>query len=66
MLFYNQNIFNINTFKKNHKKALLIYSYSKRSYGENITAFLKNLGTERNDLLNVMISQELPKIKIKN
>jgi hypothetical protein len=27
--------------------------------------FLKNLGTERTDLLNVMISKELPKIKIK-
>ena len=50
---------------ENHKKALLIYSYSKRSYGENITAFLKNLGAERTDLLNVMISKELPKIKIK-
>jgi hypothetical protein len=49
---------------ENHKKALLIYSYSKRSYGENITAFLKKLGTERADLLNVMISKELPNIKL--
>ncbi|MBW4362826.1 hypothetical protein [Flavobacterium taihuense] len=49
---------------ENHKKALLIYSYSKRSYGENITPFLKKLGTERTDLLNVMIAKELPNIKL--
>lgn len=50
---------------ENHNKALLVYSYSKRGYGENITSFLKNLRTERTDLLNIMISKELPKIKIK-
>ncbi len=49
---------------ENHKKALLIYSYSKRSYGENITPFLKKLATERTDLLKVMISKELPNIKL--
>lgn len=48
---------------ENHKKALLIYSYSKRSYGENITKFLKNLGNDREDLLNKMISKEMPEIK---
>jgi hypothetical protein len=50
---------------ENNKKALLVYSYSKRSYGGNIRSFLKNLKTQRNDLLNEMIATELPKIKLK-
>jgi len=50
---------------KNNKKALLIYAYSKRSYDDKITSFLKNLKNDRTDLLNVMTSQELPKITIK-
>jgi len=50
---------------ENHKKALLIYSYSKRSYDENIIKFLNGLSSERESLLNVMISAEMPKISIK-
>ena len=50
---------------ENHKKALLIYSYSKRSYDENIIKFLNGLSSERESLLNVMISAEMPKITIK-
>lgn len=50
---------------KNNKKALFIYAYSKRSYDDKITSFLKNLKNDRTDLLNVMTSQELPKITIK-
>lgn len=50
---------------ENHKKALLIYSYSKRSYDENIIKFLNGLSSERESLLNVMISAEMPKIRIK-
>ncbi|WP_268847018.1 hypothetical protein [Flavobacterium aestivum] len=49
----------------NHKKALLVYSYSKRSYGNKITKFLQNLATERENLLNVMISTKIPETKIK-
>jgi len=49
---------------ENHKKALLIYSYSKRSYDEHIPEFLKHLAVEKTDLLNVMISKDLPEIKI--
>lgn len=49
----------------NNKKALLVYSYSKRGYGDAITPFLTNLGKFRRDLLNVMISEEMPEIKIK-
>ncbi len=48
----------------NHKKALLVYSYSKRGYGDGITPFLTNLGKFRKDMLNVMISKEMPEIKI--
>ncbi len=50
---------------ENRQKALLIYSYSKRSYGKDIPAFLKNVGTERSKLLKIMMIKELPKIKIK-
>ncbi|MEO5776200.1 MAG: hypothetical protein ABIQ27_04800 [Flavobacterium sp.] len=50
---------------ENHKKALLVYSYSKRSYGEDITKFFKNLSQERENLLNTMIAKEMPEIKIK-
>lgn len=49
---------------ENHQKALLIYSYSKRSYDKNIMKFLKGLSTEREHLLNVMISKEIPEIII--
>lgn len=48
----------------NHKKVLLIYSYSKRGYGDAIMPFLTNLGKFRRDLLNVMISKEMPVIKV--
>jgi hypothetical protein len=50
---------------ENHQKALLIYSYSKRSYGKDIPAFLKNVSTERSKLLNMMMTKELPNLKIK-
>ncbi len=49
---------------ENHQKALLIYSYSKRSYDKNIMKFLKGLSTEREHLLNVMIAKEMPEIII--
>jgi hypothetical protein len=49
---------------ENNKKAILVYSYSKRSYEGKITKFFENLGTERNKLLKVMASKELPKIQI--
>lgn len=48
----------------NNKKALLVYSYSKRGYGDGITPFLTNLGKFRRDMLNVMISEKMPEIKI--
>ena len=50
---------------ENHKKGLLIFSYSKRSYGTDILPFFTKLATDRKNLLNLMIAMELPKIKIK-
>lgn len=51
---------------KNNKKALLIYSYSKRRYDDKIAQFLGNLKKERTALLNVMTVEKLPEISIKN
>lgn len=49
---------------ENHKKALLVYSYSKRSYGTDILPFFTHLKEQRKDLLNTMILKDLPKIKL--
>ncbi|RZK56818.1 MAG: hypothetical protein EOO87_04495 [Pedobacter sp.] len=48
------------------KKAIIVYAYSKRSYADKINDFLKNLGKERVNNLNSIISTELPQIKIQN
>ena len=45
-------------------KALLVYAYSKRAYGNDITPFLKNLKTARTDLLNIMSVSEIPTVII--
>ncbi|WP_242927304.1 hypothetical protein [Pontibacter vulgaris] len=46
------------------KKAILVYAYSSRSYGDNIIPFLKNLKTDRTHYLKEMIAADLPSIKI--
>ena len=60
--------FNIYRYKQidlgNKGKALLVYAYSKRAYGNAITPFLKNLKSDRTNLLNVMSTSEIPTIKI--
>ena len=60
--------FNIYRYKQadlgNNKKALLVYAYSKRAYNDDITAFLKNLKTDRGNLLNAMVAAEVPGVKI--
>ena len=48
------------------QKAILIYAYSKRSYGDEITDFFNTLGKDRGKYLNEMISTGLPDIKIEN
>ena len=62
--------FNIYHYRKiqldKNKNGIAVYAYSKRSYGNQVTEFLKNLKTSRNNLLNEMISTEKPKILLKN
>ena len=47
------------------KKAIILYFYSKRSYGERITPFLQTLKTERTKYINEMIRTDIPKVSIK-
>lgn len=60
--------FNVYRYKQiepgNNKKAILVFVYSKRSYGNDITAFLSGLGKERTKYLNEMISTKIPVVKI--
>jgi hypothetical protein len=60
--------FNLYRYKQveldNNKRGILIYAYSKRAYGDDITPFLQNLGKDRGALLNVMIGSEIPIIKL--
>lgn len=44
----------------NGKKGIFVYAYSKRAYGDDITAFLKSLGDDRNKLMNAMIDANVP------
>ena len=46
------------------KKGILVYAYTKRAYGDDITPFLKNLRNDRTDLLDVMIGSEIPTVKL--
>jgi hypothetical protein len=46
------------------RKALLVYSYSKRSYGDKIDGFLVGLPKERVTLLNKMTAAEMPKVAL--
>ena len=60
--------FNIYHYKQvafgDEKKGILVYAYSKRAYGDDITTFLKNLRKDRADLLDVMIASEIPTVKL--
>ena len=46
------------------KKAIIVYAYSKRSYGDNITNFFKTLKADRTNYLNQMISADIPTVII--
>ena len=48
------------------KKAIIVYAFSKRSYGENITDFFKTLKSDRIEYLNEMISADIPMVTIEN
>lgn len=61
--------FNIYRFKEinlGSKKGILVYTYTRRSYGEKTTEFFTNLGADRMESLNAMISSEMPTIKLAN
>lgn len=47
-----------------NRKGILVYAYSKRAYGDDITPFFQNLSNDRINLINTMISSEIPTITI--
>jgi hypothetical protein len=60
--------FNVHRYKQieisKNEKALVIYSYSKRSYGADITEFFKTLKSDRASCLNQMTVAEIPAMSI--
>lgn len=48
----------------NNQKAIIVYAYSKRGYGDHIATFLTDLKEARANHLNTMISTEIPKVTI--
>jgi hypothetical protein len=62
--------FNLYRYKQidlgNNKTGILVYAYSKRSYGDAITDFLKKLTDDRPKMLHSMIYTTLPFVKISN
>lgn len=62
--------FNVYRYKEtdlgNNQKGLLVYAYSKRSYGDGITPFLKNLKDEKINYLNEMALTSIPVVIIGN
>jgi len=51
---------------KNGKKGILLFSYSKRGYGDGVTDFLKTLKTARVADINTIANYTIPAITIKN
>lgn len=60
--------FNVYRYKQsdlgNDRNGILVYAYSKRSYGDDITPFLKKLKDEKINYLNEMALKSIPDIKI--
>lgn len=60
--------FNVYRYKQsdlgNDRNGILVYAYSKRSYGDDITPFLKKLKDEKINYLNEMALTGIPDIKI--
>lgn len=48
----------------NGHNGILMHSYSKRGYGDGLTAFYKALPAERGALLTTMINGEIPTVKV--
>ncbi|WP_333601007.1 hypothetical protein [Flavobacterium sp.] len=49
-----------------NKTGILVYAYSKRSYGDAVTNFLKQLGDDRAAMLHTMMYAIVPPITITN
>ena len=59
------NVYRYKQIKISKKKnAIIVYTYSKRSYGDDITTFFETLGNDRTRYLNEMTSSEIPSITI--
>jgi len=62
--------FNVYRYKNidigNNEKGIIVYAYTKRSYGENIDSFLSKLKDERQDNLNQMVSVDIPSVTIQD
>lgn len=60
--------FNVYRYKQieisKNSKAVVVYAYSKRSYGDGITEFFGTLKQDRVSFLNQMISADLPAVTI--
>lgn len=58
------NIYRYKQIKISNKKALLVYTYTKRSFGAETADFLKSLKTDRTKFINEIISTKLPTIEL--
>jgi hypothetical protein len=62
--------FNVYRYKQidlgNGKKGILVYAYSKRSYGDDITPYLIKLKDEKINFLNEMALTDIPEVKLDN
>jgi hypothetical protein len=60
--------FNIYRYKQietsKNKEGIIVYAFSKRSYGEDISSFFKTLKVDRDNYLNQMISTDIPTVKL--
>lgn len=61
------NIYRYKLVELGHKKkGILLYAYSKRAYGDDITPFFNSLAKSRVNLINEIANSELPTIQIIN
>jgi hypothetical protein len=60
--------FNVYRYKQidlgENKKGILVFAFSKRAYGDDLTSFYKNLKSDRDDYLNAMINSTLPVVNV--
>ncbi len=60
--------FNVYRYKQvvfgDKKSGIVVYAFSKRAYGNDITPFLKNLKENRNTWINAMAETTMPNVKV--